>query len=99
MRDKSLGSLIFISGLVGVIVYLYWLFGPADPEWLFLFKGVRWAILLPIACIVLALLFTGMWIGWTMVVTPPASLIEDETTTTEEKEESNYSKQEPQEKK
>ena len=87
MRDKSLGSLIFVLGLVGAIVYLYWLFGPAVPEWLFIINDVRWAIVLPIACIVLGILFTGMWIGWTMAVTPPTSLIEEEMATTEEKEE------------
>jgi hypothetical protein len=86
MRDKSLGSLIFISGLIGVIVYIYWLFGPADPEWLFIINGVRWAIVLPIACVVLAILFTGMWIGWTMAVTPPVGLLEEERHTKEEKE-------------
>jgi hypothetical protein len=86
MRDKSLGSLIFIVGLIGSIGYLYWLFGPAKPEWLFLINGIRWAIVLPIACIVLAILFTGMWIGWTMAVTPAPSLIEEEIQTDEEKE-------------
>ena len=87
MRDKSLGSLMFVSGLIGAIVYIYWLFGPADPEWLFIINGVRWAIVLPIACVVLAILFTGMWIGWTMAVTPPAGLIEEEMHTKERKEE------------
>lgn len=87
MRDKSLGSLIFISGLIGAIVYIYWLFGAADPEWLFIINGVRWAIVLPIACVVLAILFIGMWIGWTMAVTPPVGSIEEERHTEEGKEE------------
>lgn len=78
MRDKSLGSLIFVSGLIGAIVYIYWLFGPSEPEWLFIINGVRWAIVLPIACGVLAILFVGMWIGWTMAVTPPVGLTEEE---------------------
>ena len=81
MRNKSLGFLIFGSGLIGAIVYIYWLFGPSEPEWLFIINGVRWAIVLPIACIVLAIFFVGMWIGWTMVVTPPAGLIEEEKRT------------------
>ncbi|MCK5625715.1 hypothetical protein KAI11_02565 [Candidatus Bathyarchaeota archaeon] len=87
MRDKSLGSLIFVSGLIGVIVYIYWLFGPSDPEWLFIINGVRWAIVLPIACVVLGIFFVGMWIGWTMAVTPPVGLIEEERHTEEGKEE------------
>ncbi len=87
MRDKSLGSLIFVSGLIGVIAYIYWLFGPSNPEWLFIINGVRWAIVLPIACVVLGIFFVGMWIGWTMAVTPPVGLIEEERHTEEGKEE------------
>ncbi len=87
MRDKSLGSFIFVSGFIGVIGYIYWLFGPSDPEWLFIINGVRWAIVLPIACVVLAMFFVGMWIGWTMAVTPPVGLIEEERHTEKGKEE------------
>lgn len=76
MRDKSLGSIIFALGLIGTVVYIYWLFGPADPEWLFIINGARWAIVLPIAFSVLAVFFISMWIGWTMVATPPLNLIE-----------------------
>ena len=87
MRDKSLGSLIFTLGLIGAVVYVYWLFGPADPEWLFMINGVRWAIVLPIAFAVLAVLFIGMWIGWTMAVTPSPSLIEEVEESAEEEKE------------
>lgn len=74
MNDKSLGSIVFSLGLVGAIVYLYWLFTPvADTTNIFFYApgGIRWAILLPVMIIVLAILVIGMWIGWTMFVTPP----------------------------
>jgi hypothetical protein len=74
-------------GLLGVVTYIYWLFGPADPEWLFMINGVRWAIVLPIACLVLVLLFMGMWIGWTMFVTPSSDLIEEVEDNAEEEKE------------
>ena len=81
MSDKSLGSLIFVLGFIGAIVYIYWLFAPADPEEILFYCtwiNVRWALVLPIAVAVLAVLFVAMWIGWTMAVTPPPAMIEDE---------------------
>lgn len=76
MSDKSLGSLIFVLGLAGAIAYVYWLFAPADPGnlWFYIY-GVRWAIVLPIGVGVLAILFIGMWIGYTMAVTPSPTLV------------------------
>ena len=84
MSDKSLGSLIFALGLIGAIVYVYWLFAPANPDDILFYCtwiNVRWALVLPIAVAVLAVLFIGMWIGWTMAVTPPPAMIEDEMQT------------------
>ncbi|MFH0749088.1 MAG: hypothetical protein V1915_04135 [Candidatus Bathyarchaeota archaeon] len=80
MSDKSLGLLIFIGGLVGAIVYSYWLFAPASPgdvlfycPWI----NMRWAVVLPIAVAVLAVLVIAMWIGWTMFATPPPAVMEE----------------------
>ena len=87
MSDKSLGSLIFILGLVGAIVYLYWLFAPADVENLIFFApiiGVRWALVLPLVIAVLAILFIAMWIGYTMAATPSPTMIEEPEVKTEE---------------
>lgn len=91
MSDKSLGSLIFALGLIGAIVYVYWLFAPANVgDILFFAPGinVRWALVLPIVVAVLAVLVIAMWIGWTMAVTPSPALIEEtvETKTEERKE-------------
>ena len=75
MNDKSLGSAIFALGLIGSILYVYWLFAPANPEWLFICPWVsppvRWALVLPVLLVVVGILFIAMWIGWTMAVTPP----------------------------
>ncbi len=74
MNDKSLGSIIFVLGLFGAIVYVYWLFAPANPEWLFIcpwLNNIRWALVLPILLAVVGVFFIAMWIGWTMAVTTP----------------------------
>ena len=81
MSDKSLGSLIFALGLIGAVVYVYWLLAPANTDDILFYCtwiNVRWALVLPIAVAVLAILFIAMWIGWTMAVTPPPAMIEDE---------------------
>jgi alpha-beta hydrolase superfamily lysophospholipase len=95
MSDKSLGSLIFVLGLVGAIAYLYWLFAPADPDDILFFCPwikVRWALVIPIVVVVLAVLVIAMWIGWTMAVTPPSPAI------LEAKSEENVNEKKPEEK-
>jgi hypothetical protein len=84
MSDRSLGSLIFALGLVGAIVYVYWLFGPIPTGWEAFFvspawmQSMRWAVVIPLVVAVLAVLFIAMWIGWTMAVTPPPTLIDED---------------------
>ena len=81
MSDKSLGSLIFALGFIGAVVYVYWLFAPANQNDILFYCtwiNMRWALVLPIAVAVLAVLFIAMWIGWTMAVTPPPVMIQDE---------------------
>ena len=81
MSDKSLGSLIFALGLIGSIVYVYWLFAPVtDLNNLVFYApniGVRWALVLPIVVAVIGVLVIAMWIGWTMIATPPPMVIEE----------------------
>jgi hypothetical protein len=75
MNDKSVGSAIFAFGLIGSVLYVYWLFAPANPDWLFVCPWIsppaRWALVLPVLLVVVGILFIAMWIGWTMAVTPP----------------------------
>ena len=84
MSDRSLGSLIFALGLIGAILYVYWLFGPIPTGWEALFvapewmQSMRWAVVIPLVVAVLAVLFIAMWIGWTMAVTPPPTLIDED---------------------
>ena len=82
MSDKSLGSLIFALGLISAIMYLYWLFFPADPSDPLFFSqwaNARWALVIPILSVVLIVLIIAMWIGWTMIVTPPPPTMLTET--------------------
>jgi len=79
MSDRSLGAIILVLCLFGAILYVGWLFWPASSDnVLFYFNGIRWALLLPTLIAVLAVIFIGMWIGWTMTTTPPPISIEDE---------------------
>jgi len=74
MTDRSLGSLLLVLGLLGAVAYVYWLFAPAaETEFLFYVPNLhmRWAIVIPVLVLVLALFFLAIWIGWTMVATPP----------------------------
>ncbi len=83
MSDKSLGIIIFLVGLIGSITYTFWLFWPAESSnVLFYIPGIggRWAIVLPIFIGVIGILAIGMWVGWTMMVTPPPVMVEEEKT-------------------
>jgi len=80
MTDKSLGSIILISSLVFTVVYIVWLFYPADPGNILFYTPIinmRWAVILPILTAVLGLSFIATWIGWTMITTPAPTTIED----------------------
>ena len=95
MSDRSLGTIVFICGLIGAIAYVYWLFGPIPVGWEALFiapewmQSIRWAIVVPLAFAVLVVLFIAMWIGWTMAVTPPPTLIDETIDTTTESDSEN----------
>jgi hypothetical protein len=81
VSDRSLGTIIFILGLFGAIAYVFWLFWPAaeqDPLFYCQWIGVRWALVLPVFVAVTGILLIAMWIGWTMVATPPPIMFEDE---------------------
>lgn len=89
MSDKSLGYLVFSLGLIGAILYLFWLFAPAntiDPLFYvtWITPPIRWALILPIVIAVLGILFIAMWIGYTMAVTPSPMLIEVPESETDE---------------
>ena len=78
-KDQLYGGLIFLVSLIITIVYIAAFFAkpisaifpawPASLAW--------WAIAIPIFLLVLAVSIIAMWIGWTMLTTPPPAPIED----------------------
>lgn len=64
--------------LVIVVGYVIIFFAPALslPAW-----WHEWAVGLPVLFFVLAVLIISMWIGWTMMTTPPPVPLEPETST------------------
>jgi NADH:ubiquinone oxidoreductase subunit 6 (subunit J) len=75
-KDQAYGGIIFIVALVVAITYVVAFFAPylnLPPWWR------EWAVYLPVFVFVLAVLVICMWIGWTMLTTPPPAPIEPET--------------------
>ena len=75
-KDQAYGGIIFIVALVVAITYVVAFFAPylnLPPWWR------EWAVYLPVFVFVLAVLVICMWIGWTMLTTPPLAPIEPET--------------------
>jgi NADH:ubiquinone oxidoreductase subunit 6 (subunit J) len=84
-KDQAYGGIIFIVALVVAISYVVAFFAPylnLPPWWR------EWAVYLPVFIFVLAMLVICMWIGWTMLTTPPPAPIEPETPPTEAEKES-----------
>ncbi len=84
-KDQTYGGLILVVSLVITIGYVVSFLAPylKLPLWL-----REWAVALPVFLFVVAVLVICMWIGWTMLTTPPPAPLEPEvTTSTEGKEE------------
>jgi hypothetical protein len=84
-RDQLYGGAIFVISLIIAVGYLIAFFPQvlSLPGWL-----REWAVGLPVLLFVLAVLVIAMWIGWTMMTTPPPAPLEPETpleTKTEQK--------------
>jgi len=75
-RDQLYGGGIFAISLIIVVGYLIAFFAPtlSLPVW-----WHEWAVGLPVLLFVLAVLVISMWIGWTMMTTPPPLPLEQET--------------------
>jgi protein-S-isoprenylcysteine O-methyltransferase Ste14 len=74
-RDRIYGGLIFMVALIIAILYLIVFFAPylgLPSSWSW------WAVAIPIVLLVIAALAVCMWIGWTMLTTPPPISIESE---------------------
>lgn len=75
-RDQLYGGAIFVISLVIVLAYVVAFFAPflSLPVW-----WHEWAVGLPVLLFVAAVLVIAMWIGWTMMTTPPPAPLEPET--------------------
>ncbi len=74
-KDQAYGGIIFIVALVVAITYVIAFFAPylnLPPWWR------EWAVYLPVFIFMLVALVICMWIGWTMLTTPPPTPIEPE---------------------
>ena len=92
-KDQALGGIIFSVCLVLAILYTVGLFYFGNPlgGWTIEF----WLVAIPVFIAVIAVMFIGAWIGWTMATTPPPKPIEEiESETEEEKEAAGESKAE-----
>ena len=91
-RDKIYGLIIFIGALFILIWYTLYALVYAGyshgtqplPGWLVEFVTLfglldfwGWAVILPIYVAALLILIIAMWIGWTMVTTPPPVPLEE----------------------
>jgi protein-S-isoprenylcysteine O-methyltransferase Ste14 len=75
-RDQLYGGAIFVISLIIAVGYLIAFF----PQVLFLPGWLHdWAVGVPVLLLVLAVLVIAMWIGWTMMTTPPSAPLEPET--------------------
>jgi uncharacterized protein involved in cysteine biosynthesis len=85
-KDQTYGGLILLISLIITIVYIAAFFSPVVstyipswPSWL-----DWWAIAIPVFLFVIAALLICMWIGWTMLTTPPPAPLETEVASTPE---------------
>ena len=71
MNDKGLGSLIVVFSLILMAGYFIWAFGyNLGIPWIT--EGLsEWAYRLPVILAVYTMLLIVLWIGYTMVTTPP----------------------------
>jgi len=74
-KDQMYGGLILLVSIVIAIAFVAAFFAPylGLPDWL-----SWWAVAIPVFLFVLGVLVIGMWIGWTMLTTPPPAPLETE---------------------
>jgi formate hydrogenlyase subunit 3/multisubunit Na+/H+ antiporter MnhD subunit len=89
-KDQAYGGLILAASLVIAVLYIVAFFSPYLGMEATLAHALReWAVAIPVFLFVVAVLVICMWIGWTMLTTPPPAPLEAEapppTPTEEEK--------------
>jgi membrane protein implicated in regulation of membrane protease activity len=87
-KDKLFGAIIFVVGILLIVFYLFW--GPLDLyfastsypaglQWLYDIPGFnwKWAVVLPLFLVVLLVGVIAIWIGYSMITTPPPVPLEE----------------------
>jgi len=91
-RDQTIGGAILVVCLIVAIIYSVVLLFPGWTVDLLNLdlagETLRlYAVAIPVFIALIAILFIGAWIGWTMATTPPPKPIEEITSGMEDKKE------------
>ena len=78
-RDQAYGGIILVVGLIVAVVYVVAFFAANFAPYLAWLSW--WAVAIPVFLAVLSVLVICMWIGWTMLTTPPPAPLETEMPT------------------
>ena len=89
-RDQTIGGAILVVCLIVAIIYSVVLLFPGWTVDLLNLDMAGdtlrlYAVAIPVFIALIAILFIGAWIGWTMATTPPPKPIEEITSGMEEK--------------
>ena len=82
-KDKAFGIVILLIGLAMSILYIIW--GPLDlindvngvNTGVWGFFDWKWAVVLPMTLAVIMIGLLAMWIGYSMITTPPPVPLEE----------------------
>ena len=88
-KDKMFGAIIFVVGILLIVFYFFW--GPLDLflsnpergygvlEGLYEIPGMswQWAVVIPLFIVVLLVGVIAIWIGYSMITTPPPVPLEE----------------------
>ena len=80
-KDKAFGIVILFVGLAMSILYIIWgpldLINDASTAAIWSFFDWRWAVVLPMTLAVIMIGLLAMWIGYSMITTPPPVPLEE----------------------
>jgi len=89
-RDKVYGVLIVVLSTVFLLYYTYWailirVFPSLKDSLPIPVPDPEWAVILPVWLALVAVLLIFIWIGWTILTTPPIEPLEEIEEEEEEK--------------
>ena len=82
-KDKAFGIVILLIGLAMSVLYIIW--GPidlimdvkGDNTGIWGFFDWKWAVIIPLTLAVIMVGLLAMWIGYSMITTPPPVPLEE----------------------